>query len=81
MLTKIWEIMVRWRTWLANSFFALLLFVPDILNQPEVLAIIPANYSKYVVAAAFLINIDKQGWITVMNALGERIRAAKREGE
>lgn len=57
MLTKIWEIMVRWRTWLANSFFALLLFVPDILNQPEVLAIIPANYSKYVVAAAFLINI------------------------
>ena len=56
MLTKIWEIMVRWRTWLANSFFALLLFVPDILNQPEVLAIIPANYSKYVVAAAFLIN-------------------------
>jgi len=57
MLAKIWEIMVRWRTWLANSFFALLLFVPDILNQPEVLAIIPANYSKYVVAAAFLINI------------------------
>lgn len=26
---------------------------------------------------AFLCDIDRQGWITVMNALGERIRAAK----
>lgn len=57
MLNQIWETLVRFRTWAFNLGFAVLLFIPDILNQPEVLAIIPATYSKYVVAAAFLINI------------------------
>ncbi len=57
MLKKIWETFVRWRTWAVNAFFVVLLFIPDILNTPEVLAVIPDAYDRYVIAAAFLINI------------------------
>lgn len=57
MLATVWDFLVRFRTWLVNSFFVLALFIPDILNQPEVLAVIPAGYQKYVIAAAFLVNI------------------------
>lgn len=57
MLAKIWDFLVRFRTWVANTFFVVLLFIPDILNQPEVLAVIPDAYDKYIIAAAFLINI------------------------
>lgn len=57
MIHAIWETLVRWRTWCVNLAFALLLFIPDILNAPEVIAVIPAGYQKYVIAAAFLVNI------------------------
>jgi len=57
MLAKIWEALARWRTWAVNTFFVVLLFIPDVLNTPEILAVIPAGYSKYVIAAAFLVNI------------------------
>lgn len=56
-MAKLWELLVRWRTWLANTFFVVLLFIPDVLNAPEIIAVIPASYQKYVIAAAFLVNI------------------------
>lgn len=57
MLAKLWDFLVRFRTWLVNAGFVLLMFIPDILNQPEVLAVIPDAYDKYIIAAAFLVNI------------------------
>lgn len=52
-----WEYIVRFRTWIANLFFAALILVPDILSSPELLAIVPEQYVRYVVAAGFLVNI------------------------
>ena len=54
---RIWDIAVRWRTWLVNVSLALMLILPDLLNSPEVLAIIPESWTKYVIAAGFLLNI------------------------
>lgn len=51
------EYVVRFRTWLANIFFAVLIVAPDLLNSPEIIAIIPAEYQRWVIAAGFLVNI------------------------
>jgi len=56
-MQTIFEFLTRFRTWVFNLAFALLLFIPDILNAPEVIAVIPVGYQKYVIAAAFLVNI------------------------
>lgn len=56
-MTHLWEILVRWRTWLVNSIAALLIVLPDLLNAPEVIAFIPVEYQKYVFLLALLINV------------------------
>lgn len=56
-MTRLWELIVRWRTWTVNLFLALLMVAPDILNSPEVLAIIPADKQRYALALAFIVNI------------------------
>lgn len=52
-----WEYVVRFRTWLANLVFALLIVAPDLLNSPEILALVPEHYQRWVIAAGFLVNI------------------------
>lgn len=56
-MKRIIEAVIRFRTWLANIFFAVLIVAPDLLNSPEVIAIIPAEYQRWVIAAGFLVNI------------------------
>lgn len=56
-MKRIIESVIRFRTWLANLLFALLIVAPDLLNSPEVLAVIPAEYQRWVIAAGFLVNI------------------------
>lgn len=56
-MKRIIEAVIRFRTWLANLFFAVLIVAPDLLNSPEVLAVIPAEYQRWVIAAGFLVNI------------------------
>ena len=56
-MNRIIEAVIRFRTWLANLFFVVLIIAPDLLNSPEILAIIPTEYQRYVLAAAFLLNI------------------------
>jgi hypothetical protein len=56
-MNRIIETIIRFRTWLANLFFALLIVAPDLLNSPEVIAVIPAEYQRWVIAAGFLLNI------------------------
>lgn len=56
-MTRIFESIVRFRTWLVNLMLALLIVAPDLLNSPEIIAIIPVEYQRWVIAAGFLINI------------------------
>ena len=57
MLNRIWETLVRWRTYFVNIILALLFIAPEILNSPEILAVIPAEYQRWFLVAAFLVNI------------------------
>ena len=57
MLDKIYEALVRFRTWVVNLFAAALIVLPELLNAPEVLAVIPPSYQKWVFVAALLLNI------------------------
>jgi len=56
-LKQVWEALVRFRTWLVNLAGAALIVLPEILNAPEVLAVIPQSYQKWVFVAALLLNI------------------------
>jgi hypothetical protein len=57
MLTKVWEFLVRFRTWVVNMAGAALILLPDILSAPEVIAVVPLNYQKYVIVTVFFLNI------------------------
>lgn len=56
-MSRFWEYLVRFRTWIVNLLLAVVIVAPDLLNSPEVLAIVPAEYERYVLAAGFLLNI------------------------
>lgn len=56
-LNRIWEALVRLRTWGLNIFLALLIIAPEILNSREILAIVPADYQRWFLIGAFLLNI------------------------
>lgn len=60
MLSKIWDILVRWRTWLVNLFGLVLFILPDLaglLAAPELMAVVPAGYQKWLSLAIVLLNI------------------------
>lgn len=57
MFAKLWEILVRWRTWVVNLFASAMLVLPELLNAPEVVAVVPVHYQKWVFLAALLLNI------------------------
>ena len=57
MLSTVWEYVVRLRTWLVNLVGAALIVLPELLNAPEVIAVIPQSYQKWVFVAALLLNI------------------------
>ena len=46
MLASIWEIVVRWRTYVVNIVLALLFILPELLNSPEILAVIPHDCQR-----------------------------------
>jgi hypothetical protein len=52
-----WRTLARWRTWLLNMLMVLALALPEIANAPEVLAVLPAEYQRWFLVAAFLVNI------------------------
>ncbi|MEN6506327.1 MAG: hypothetical protein ABFD92_17465 [Planctomycetaceae bacterium] len=57
MFKDLWIAIVRFRTWLVNGIGALLILLPELLNAPEVIAVVPQQYQKYVFVAALLLNI------------------------
>ena len=60
MLSRLWDFLVRWRTWLANVVGAVLLALPDLLallNSSELMAVLPAGWQKWLALALLIINI------------------------
>lgn len=50
----IWDIIVRWRTAILGFLLATASVLPALLNAPEILAIVPAEWRPYIIAAGFL---------------------------
>ena len=57
MFKDLWIAIVRFRTWLVNGIGAALILLPELLKAPEVIAVVPQQYQKYVFVAALLLNI------------------------
>ncbi len=57
MWSKAWEYIVRFRTWLVNGVGAVVVLLLPLLGAPEIMAVIPDGYQKYVIALAFILNI------------------------
>lgn len=57
MMKQFWRTLARWRTWLVNVTLALALALPEVANSPEVLAVLPAEYQRWFLVGAFLVNI------------------------
>lgn len=57
MLEKLWDFIVRFRTYVVNLAGAALIILPDLLSAPEVLAVIPPGYQKYIIVTVFMLNI------------------------
>jgi predicted cobalt transporter CbtA len=56
-MKKLVEFFVRFRTWIVNLTASVLIVLPELLDAPEVLAVIPQQYQKYVFVAALILNI------------------------
>lgn len=49
--------LARWRTYVVNGLLVFAVMAPELLNSPEILAVIPRDYQRWALAAVFLINI------------------------
>nr|CAD6411228.1 hypothetical protein REQ54_00851 [Rhizobium sp. Q54] len=56
-MTSFFKMLARWRTWIVNGLLALITVLPEILNAPEILAIVPQDYQRMFLAGLFLLNI------------------------
>lgn len=56
-MPKFFEAVARWRTWIVNGLLAIVTIAPEILNAPEVLAVVPSEYQRYFLAFLFVVNI------------------------
>lgn len=61
MLTKLWDFTVRLRTWLIGVIGMFALFLPDlltvlgdILNSPQIVAVLPENWKAWAGAIGFI---------------------------
>ena len=57
MFSKIWDHLVRFRVWVFNTFGATVLLILPLLGAPEIMALLNPTQQKWVIAAAFVINI------------------------
>jgi hypothetical protein len=60
MFSRLWDFLVRWRTWLVNTLGTVVLVLPDLLlflHSPELMAVLPPGYQKWLALALLLLNI------------------------
>jgi hypothetical protein len=56
----LWTWIVRWRTWLLNVLGAFLIALPDLmlfLQSPELMAVLPPGYQKWLALALLAFNV------------------------
>ena len=56
-LDSVWFQVKRFRTWLVNGAGLFIVAILPLLGAPEIMAVIPPGYQKYVIAAAFALNL------------------------
>ncbi len=56
MIARVWDFLVRWRTRLFNWAGIVAVAILPLLGAPEIMAIVPTEYHKWMFAAVFLIN-------------------------
>ena len=54
---RVTKTLARWRTYVVNGLLAFAVVAPELLNSPEILAVIPREYQRWALAAMFLVNI------------------------
>ena len=77
MFSRLWDFLVRWRTWLMNVAGAVLLALPDVLfllHSPELMAVLPPGYQKWFGLARRIGNI----WIRPRPAVRPNDAAAQK---
>lgn len=62
MMARVWDFVVRFRNWLITVGGALFLVLPDLLAAPELLAVLPEQYHKWVFLATLLVNLALRPW-------------------
>jgi hypothetical protein len=56
-MQKFWEFVVRFRNWLVTLIGALIIILPDLLQAPELIAVLPEAWRKWVFLAVLLLNL------------------------
>lgn len=56
-MKALFKTLARWRTWVLNLLLVFATLAPEILNAPEILAIVPHEYQRMFLAGLFLLNI------------------------
>lgn len=56
-MKTIFEYIARLRTWIFNLILVAVTLAPELLNSPEILALVPSDYQRYFLAALFMVNI------------------------
>lgn len=62
MMEQVWDALIRFRNYVVTLIGAALLFLPDLLAAPELLAVIPEQYHKWVFLATLLVNLAIRPW-------------------
>jgi hypothetical protein len=52
---KLW--LLRFRNYVITTLGVILLFLPDLLSAPELLAVLPAEWHKWVTLVTLLLNL------------------------
>lgn len=56
-MKRIIEAVIRFRTWVFNILMAVWILIPELLNTPEFVAVVPEKYKGLIVLAVALVNI------------------------
>lgn len=56
-MKRIFEAVVRFRTWVFNILMAVWILIPELLKTPEFVAVVPEKYKGLIVLAVALVNI------------------------
>lgn len=61
-MAQVWDALIRFRNYVVTIIGATMLFLPDLLAAPELLAVVPEQYHKWVFLATLLVNLAIRPW-------------------